>query len=313
MNETEKYLSPVGIADAQSEEILIPDVEVESPYELVTRRTNFINLSFASFLIAIRLGDRPRQTEEFNNLRWLLGKAGKYQDDWESIVDFCIAKEVKKHSDLNIPGVLARANQNGFSYLWLAGKRDFANARQAHWRRHNNERARGEDFRYKQDLVATKQTVLDLEQIAKGLPEPIAVIVQCMADIYRNPSGLQAIAEKSDTQIRMNLVREAAERLGLDLRQVKRYLAKLQHPDSPQYAAPKEVATDAALEAHYRQHYPAPPPVPTTTEVKKEISKRLETKLQPYSFYKKLDSKTSAIVHGIPIAGKRREDVWEND
>ncbi len=146
MNETENdYAVPVAIAEPESGEILIPVMEEEldprtemllgreakRPYELVTRRTNIINLRFAYFLIAIQLDDEERQRQEYTHLLWLIGRTGDYEAEWKSIAGLCITKEISKHSHLDIPTIIASANQNSFAYLWIAGKRDFANARQS--------------------------------------------------------------------------------------------------------------------------------------------------------------------------------------
>jgi hypothetical protein len=263
-----------------------------------------INLRFAYFLIAIRLGDAERQRQEYAHLLWLIGRTGNYQEEWRSIAGLCIAKEISKHSYLDIPTIVAWANRNSFAYLWIAGKRDFANLSQSQWRHNKSEKAREESFHYKADAVAAENTAKELQQIAKGLPKQVAVLVESIADIYKNRVSLEGVAGDTDTRIRLSLVREAARRLGMSEKQVKRHLAGLQNPASPELAAVKVTMAEAAREAQERQNYPCSFP-PVSPELLEEISKRLKTNFQPYQFYKELDNKNSTIQHGIELPSKK--------
>ena len=276
----------------------------ENPYELITRRSNAINFRFACFLLAIRLGDEERQAEEFNNLLWIIGKTSEYKGDWKCIGGLCLTKEIAKHNDLDIAGVIDCANQNGFAYLWLAGQRDFANARQSHWRRERNEQAREESFNYVYDPQSAESTAQELLQITPGLPKQVGVIVECIAEIYRNPESLVGIKGETDTRIRMSLVREAANRLRISEKQVKRYLSSLQNPSTPELSAPKEIMAQAARESQERQHCPVSFP-PVSAELVAETAKRMEREFQPYQFYKPLDNKNSTIQDGIPLPSNR--------
>jgi multidrug efflux pump subunit AcrB len=287
--------------------------ELQNPYELITRRTNVTNRRFACLLIATRLREDARQQEELTNLcaiardvawktNYTTVGAKDLRDDWDGIAHLCIAKEAQKESDLDIPGVILRANENGFAYIWHALSRDFKNAKEAYYNQRKNEPYAAEwSAQYRGDPDASEQTAQQLEQAAKGLPNHPAVIVRCLADKYR-----EGLTEETQTQIRMSIVRKAAERSGLSIKQVQRHLESLRNPRTSEFALPKTIMRTAAQQAEDRQDHPNPI---VSAELKEEIARQLETQFQPHAFYKLLDDKDWTIAHSIPIPGLPQEEA----